>query len=223
MSIDIKEMTLNRRDVDAKLASVGDYVKMDYLQACLRKNMDFDTKKFVLIKLAEIYESRRMFLEAGKLIRNAADINTTFDGKIKDFVKSAELFIKASRYDESDVSFGKAIAIANERQKQEIKASKKQFIKNHAQEYLKRDKRKLAMDAYEKLVTLDLTPSEKADAQKVLLDLYQKLGKVREYGILRDAIKNPSSRIQPQQSQDKKESPKLSRIFSDDDLDNLFN
>lgn len=189
MSIEIKEISLNRRDVEARLAKVGDYVKMDYLTACLKRNMDFDTKKFVLVKLAEIYESRKMFLEAGKMIKTAADINTTFDGKIKDFVKSAELFIKAGRYDEGDVSFAKALAIANEKQKQEIKASKKKFVMSQAKDYLTKDKRSHALIAYEKLVTLDLAPSEKAEAQKVLLNLYQKLGKVREFGILRDAVK----------------------------------
>jgi len=181
--------SVTRREIEAKLAIVGDYVKMDYLQACLKKNMDFDTKKFVLIRLAETYEGRRMFLEAGKLIRNAADINTTFDGKIRDFVKSAELFVKAGSYDQSDISFGKAMAMASEKQKQDIKAFKKEFYKKQALEYFKRDKRKHAMDSYEKLLTLDLDASEKNEAQRILLDLYQKLGKVREYGILRDSIK----------------------------------
>jgi len=213
--------SVTRREIEAKLANVGDYVKMDYLQACLKKNMDFDTKKFVLLTLAQVYEGRRMFLEAGKLIRNAADINTTFDGKIRDFVKSGELFVRAARYDEADVSFAKALAMATEKQKQDIKASKKNFIKAQAQDLLKRDKRKLALDAYEKLLTTDLSATEKADTQRVLLDLYQKLGKVREYGLLRDAIKNPASRVQPLPSKQKQES-KPFRIVRDDDLDSLF-
>ena len=79
--IDSKEATLSRREIDAKLAASGDYVKMDYLQACLKKPLDFDTKRFVMTKLASIYESRMMYLEAGKLVRNVADINTTYEGE----------------------------------------------------------------------------------------------------------------------------------------------
>jgi len=45
-------MSLTRRDIEAKLSSVGDYVKMDFLQQCLKKNIDFDTKRFVMVKLA---------------------------------------------------------------------------------------------------------------------------------------------------------------------------
>jgi len=67
----------NRKEIEEKLQNVGDYVKMDFLQNCLRQQLDFDTRKFVLIKLAGAYELRRMFLAAAKLMKDAADINTT--------------------------------------------------------------------------------------------------------------------------------------------------
>ena len=35
----IPEVT--KREVEAKLASVGDYVKMDYLQQCLKKQLEY--------------------------------------------------------------------------------------------------------------------------------------------------------------------------------------
>ena len=186
--MDVKEVT--RREIEAKLPTIGDYVKMDYLQSCLKKQLDFDTKKFVLTKLSSIYESRKMFLEAGRLIRISADINTTYDGKINDLVKSTELFIKGGNYDESDLSLNKAIAVATQKQKIEIKGKIKDLYKMQAQELLKRDKRKNAMDAFEKLLMIpELTSDEKKDAQLKLLNLYEKLGKIKEYSNLKRAIR----------------------------------
>jgi hypothetical protein len=93
---------------------------MDYLESCLKNRLDFDTKKFVLIKLAGIYEVRKMFLDAGRAMRLAADINTTTQGKITDYLKSAELFIKSGSFDEADVSVMRAINDATDSQKETV-------------------------------------------------------------------------------------------------------
>ncbi|MEK6825139.1 MAG: hypothetical protein AABY02_04775, partial [Nanoarchaeota archaeon] len=85
----IQERT--KQDIQTKLAKMGDYVKIDYLCRALSSGLDFETRKFVLLELSKLYESRSMYLEAGKLMKNAAEINTTFKGKITDFMKSVEL------------------------------------------------------------------------------------------------------------------------------------
>jgi tetratricopeptide (TPR) repeat protein len=217
--MEIKEPpAVSRRDIEAKIANVGDYVKMDFLSAALKKNLDFDARKFALTKLASIYESRNMFIEAAKLMRASADINTTFDAKVNEFVKSAELFIKGGSFDEADVSFTKAIAAGNQRQKEEVKAKRKTLYKAQALDYMKKDKRTYAMKAYEKLLTLDFMHSEKAEIQKTLLSLYEKLGKVREFYALKRAIENPSSVQQkPQQSQ-----PQQKKFLPDPSIDELL-
>lgn len=192
--MDIKEgPTVTRREVEAKLQTVGDYVKMDYLTACLKKNIDFDTKKYVLNKLSAIYESRRMFAEAAKLMKASADINTTFDGKIADFMKSVDLFVKGGVYDEADISFTKAFALANAKQKEELKAKRKGMYTAQVKEYLSRDKRKHAMQTYEKILTLDLDAAERKQVQQELMALYEKLGKVREYYNLKKTHDNPQT------------------------------
>lgn len=180
--------SVTRREIEAKLSTVGDYVKMDYLQQCLKKNLDFDTRKFALTKLAGIYETRNMLLEAGKLMRNAADINTTYEAKMNDFMKSAELLIKAGAFDDADVSLNKALACATEKQKPLLKAKAKEIYKTQATDMVKRDKRKNAMQAYEKLLSMELNPEEKRTVQQALLPLYEKLGKVSEYMQLSKSI-----------------------------------
>jgi tetratricopeptide (TPR) repeat protein len=197
-------ITISRREIENKIANVGDYVKMDFLSAVLKKNLDFDARKFALTKLASVYETRSMYSEAGKLLRASADINTTYDSKLNDFMKSVELFIKGGNFDESDVSFTKALALANQRQKDEIKIKRKALYKIQVQDYVKKDKRTNAMKTYEKMLTLDLIPSERLEVQKSLMALYEKLGKVREFYNLKKLAENPVTPSQQKPAVQKK-------------------
>lgn len=184
--------SITRKEVEEKLAISGDFVKMDFLQRCLKMNIDFDTKRFVMIKLSSIYESRQMYLEAAKLIRNVADINTTFEGKYNDFTKALELFIKASDYDEAELTFKKALTCASAKQKDVLRAKMKDSYRTKANEMLKKDKRKNAMDAWERFLELPfINEAERSEAQAALSTLYHKLGKIREYTAIKRAIANP--------------------------------
>jgi tetratricopeptide (TPR) repeat protein len=180
---------ITKADIQVKLANVGDFVKMDFLQQCLKKTLDFETRKFVLLTLAGIYEQRHMYLEAGKLIRNAAEINTTFEGKMQDFMKSAELLVRSGACDEARVSFAKAMGSANERQKPTLREQYKKAHFTTAEEFLKKDKRKHALEAYESLLALEfITPEEKRKAQIAVLPLYEKLGKIKEFMSLKKQL-----------------------------------
>jgi tetratricopeptide (TPR) repeat protein len=177
----------SRKDIEMRLDSMGDYMKMGYLAACLKNPIDLDTRKFVLIRLAGLYEVRGMFLDAGKMIRAAAGINTTYQAKITDFVKACELFIRAGDYEQADSCMMRAIAIANEKQKEEIRRSVKESYKVWGRYYLENSKRKQAISLYERLWSFDLGEDEKQDVKKRLLDLYNQLGKIREYNILKNS------------------------------------
>jgi len=178
----------SKREIEEHLNGVGEYVKMDYLSACLKKQLDFDARKFSLNTLAKIYESRGMFSEAGKLMRASASINTTFNGKMDDFIKSMAVFVKAGNYEEAEVSFAKALALANISQKGRLKDIRKDAYLKQAREYINRDKRKHAMEAYERLLEIDISLEERRDAQAKLLKLYEQLGKIREFYNLKKMI-----------------------------------
>ena len=124
-----------------------------------------------------------MLAEAGRLVRNAADINTTYEGMMNDYTKAMQLFIQSGDFDEADISLSKAVASCNtEGQRAAIKIKRKETIQLQAQEYIKRDKRKHAMLAFEKLLSIRETNSdEKRQAQTQLLRLYEQLGKVKEF------------------------------------------
>jgi len=187
--------------------------------------IDFDTRRYVLTKLAAIYESRKMYLEAARLIRIAADINTTYEGKAGDFIRSADLFIKGGNFSEADISVAKALATANDKQKVAIKIKVKEAYKAQAKEFMSKDKRKHALETYEKIASMDLDPLEKKEIQQQLLFLYDKLGKIVESASLKKAMSTPS---QPQQKDNSRrtsfmrpsqESQSTSSLFKEIGLD----
>src|SRR5436190_1919036 len=124
--------TNNRREIEEKLKTLGDYVKIDYLARCLKESPDFDTRKFILSNLAKLYEAKGMYAEAGRNLLAAADINTTYEAKIGDFMKAAELFMKSNAFSDADVAVTKAVASANTKQKAIIKAQQKALYNTQA-------------------------------------------------------------------------------------------
>lgn len=154
----VREKT--KQEIEERYAGMGDFVKLDYLSSCLKKSLDFDTRKFVLVKLGGLYEQKRMYSKAGSSMISAAEINTTFQNKINDFVKASELFVKAGDYSLAEGSMKKAIALANVKQKVEIKNSVKEFYKAQARVLVGKDRRNHALLAYESLLNLDLDENE---------------------------------------------------------------
>lgn len=178
-----------KEEISSKLKEMGDYVKMGYLKDCLKKSLDFETRKFVLVSLAFVYEKRKMFADAGKMYRVAAEINTTFEGKTSDFVKSVEMFIKAGSFMEADVSFSKAIANSNSIEKNRVIEAVKEYYKNQARLYQAKDKRRNAMEVYEKLLRdFQLNIDEKRNVNSELLEIYNRLGKVKDYMSLKKKL-----------------------------------
>ena len=177
-----------RVEIDAKIKTMGEYVKMSYLQRAVKSQLDFDTRKFVLLELTKIYEQKGMFLDASRSVRAAADITTTYKEKIGQFMKAVEYSIRGNSFAEAERLFAQALALGNDREKWEMKQMYKQFHLAQAQNYLKNDRRNNAKEIYQKMLTLDLTAEEKTFVQNTLLDLYYKLGNVREYHALKDKM-----------------------------------
>jgi len=182
----IKERTPG--EMEARLDGQGDFVKMSYLQRALNSNLGLDARKFVLLRLAGIYESRKMFMEASKAIRDAAEINVTFKDKIRDFMKAVELSIRGGDYQEADRTFAKALALGNTIEKLEMKGNFKNYYLNQAKFLLNKDRRKHSKEIYERVLELDLDIGERREVQKILLRLYEKLGMVREFYSLKKTL-----------------------------------
>lgn len=186
----IKETT--RQEVEDKATKMSDFLKMEYLENCIKSHISLDVKKFAHIQLSDLYDRRSMYAEAAKHKAALAELTTTFKDKKNTFVQEAELWIKAARFVEADTAFKKALACSNTIEKQEVKDVVKQMYKTHAALNLKNQKNAASLKYYEKLQSMELTEDEKGDVNKNLLFLYDKLGKVREFYKVKRSLNEPA-------------------------------
>ncbi|MEK6847040.1 MAG: hypothetical protein AABY16_02640 [Nanoarchaeota archaeon] len=187
----------NRGEIEAKMKTMGEYVKMSYLQRAAKSQLDFDTRKFVMLELARVYEQKHMFLDAAKTIKNAAEITTTFREKMMQFMKAVELNVRGNDFADAERIFAQALALGNDRDKWEMKMQFKQFHFAQAQSYLAQNRRSQAKALYQKMLTMELNPQEKTVVQNQLLDLYLRLGNTREYHQLKDKMSGGMGLLPP--------------------------
>jgi|SRR3989344_1258599 len=194
----IENSQLTKREIEDKIRTVGDYVKADYLTRSLKKNLDIDTKKFVLSKLAEVYESLKMHSEAAKSLRIVCELQTSSDAKIRDLLKSMELFITSGNFGEAETSFTKAFYLEKDSQKRDLINKHIEAYKKQVSELLKKGKIKNTMIVYEHFLKIkEISADDRKNAQAELLKLYEKLGKILEYNSLKRAMSAPPAPAQP--------------------------
>lgn len=185
----IQEKT--RAEVEQKLGMMSDFLKMEYLESCIRQNRELDTKKFCNMKLADLYAGRNMFLEAARNAASAAELAATFKEKTEAYMKEVELWIKAGQYERSEEALRKALASGNSQEKFEMKRKVKQIYRKQAETFERSMKSTNALKVYQKLLELS-DDAEKTEVKKKILDLYKKLGKIREYSVLQAQLEGRS-------------------------------
>ncbi|MCX6749190.1 MAG: hypothetical protein NTW17_00390 [Candidatus Pacearchaeota archaeon] len=176
--------TMSKSEIEKDLQGKGDFVQIDHLIRFLKDQLSMDTKKFVFLKLAALYEKAKLLDEAARMQNNAAELAIAFTEKITYYKKEAELYIKSGAFDKAEKAMRDAMSQANLREKEDIYAFIKQFYKEQALVCEKNEKRNQAVRLYEKILEMRITETERSEIKAKLLELYKKLGKVREYMIL---------------------------------------
>ena len=179
----IKVFEKTRQEVETRLNQMSPFLQMEYLESCLNNHMDFDVQRLCHLQLAGLYESRGMLSEAARNMSAVAELAGTFKDKVQAYMKETELWIKATYYDKAEDSFKKAIASGNSREKDEMKKAIKELYIKQAQAYEKANRNSNALKIYE-LLLRTAEPAESIEIKKKLLNLYKKLGKIREYTVL---------------------------------------
>lgn len=171
---------MQKHEIEEAIKNEGDFVKIDHLTRLLKERISTDVKKFVYLKLGEIYERRYMFVYAAESYDRAGENSIAYAEKRKCFMKEAELFIKAGEFFRADEAMKKAMREANVIEKNEIKTSIKNFYKKQGEE-LEKGRKSSAIKIYEKLLEMELSDLEKKEVKERLIKLYESLGKVKEY------------------------------------------
>ena len=125
-----------------------------------------------------------MFKDAAKNYEYLGAISNAFADKLKYFMIAAEFYIKDGAFEQADSAIKQAMKDANSYERGEIYHSIKHFYKKQGEEYISDGKISKASQIYEKLLSMQTTPKEQEEFKKKLLDLYEKLGKFKEYKIL---------------------------------------
>ena len=126
-----------------------------------------------------------MLGESAKTYGFVADLTLTFTEKIRFNLKQVELYAKAGMFERADECAQTASRNANSTQRAEIMVSIKEFYKRQAAAYEKEKRRANAVKMYEKLASMNLSESEKEEVKNKLLHLYEELGKIKEYMMLK--------------------------------------
>ncbi|MFA5173627.1 MAG: hypothetical protein WC438_00410 [Candidatus Pacearchaeota archaeon] len=169
-----------KEEVEAKAEKMSDFLKMEYLENCLKHNIDIAAQRYCCMELSKVYEKRIMYPQAIKYLSNLEGLGIGDREKISIYLKQAELMIKAGLYEQVNYPYKKAASIINEGERHELRRRIIGFYKAQAETLEKTRKIAAALKLYERLVHL-VTDAEQIEVKKKMLESYNKLGKVREY------------------------------------------
>ena len=173
---------MSRGEIEQILSSLGDFVQIDHLLRFIKEpGVSSEMKKFVYVKLASIYERKGMFFDASKSYNNAAIhcLNDLEKGNY--YLKECEMLIKGGFFDNIDKALQSVYTNKSSFEKAQIYQKIKELYQKQAEFYESQLKRSNAVRVYEKMLELRLEEKEKAEIKKRLVELYEKLGKKKEY------------------------------------------
>ena len=178
---------MTTQQIDEFIKNKGDFVKIDLLGRLLHENIPNATRKFVFLKLGEIYERASMFFDSASSYEKAETLSSSPGEKKTLLVKSAQLYIRAGDFNRTDGLIRNAISEVNNFEKKDIYDGIKKFYIYTAEMSEKSRKLGDAVKLYEKILTMELSDSEKKQVREKLMFLYNKLGKIREYMVLKNS------------------------------------
>jgi len=176
---------MRKKEIEETLENKGDFVKIDYLSNYLKQTPPIEMRKFGYLKLAEIYLQKSMFSEAAKMYKNISINSLTFREKRENYMKESKAYILAGNFEASDEALKRAMAEGNSREKEKCYEEVVQFYKKEGSKMETKMKSGAVIKLYEKLIRMRINQEEKLRLKEKLLELYDKLGKRKEYNLLK--------------------------------------
>jgi len=168
-----------KEEIKTKAEKMSDFLKMEYLESCLIKNLNIDVIRYCYKELSRLYEKRKMFSEAAKYACKFQGVCINQKEKTNAQLKEIELLIKGGFYDNADMASKKLLSSLNEREKIIIKKIIISIYKIEASKLEISNKNSSALKIYERLINL-VSEDEKNEIKTKLFILYKKLGKIKE-------------------------------------------
>lgn len=172
---------MTKAEIERELKNQGDYVQIDNITRFLKQNPPLDIKKFLYANLIEIYNRRKMFGEAAETCGRLAELMLNDEEKSGCLKKEIEFYIKAGLFEKADATLRIALSTIKSNEKPKLNLQIKEFYKQQAENYEKEKRRSMAVKTYEKILTMDISNSEKKEVEEKLSRLYKELGMVENY------------------------------------------
>ena len=181
-----KITNITKSEIERAVNGKDDFVKIDYLNRYLSHIDNFDLKKFILLNLAAIHESKNMMPAAIGNITAAADIAITHKEKIELYMKVVELYIRARNFPMAENALKQAMYFAPEMEKTRLKIRYADVFWNVAKEFETKEKGRHALELYEYMLSLNQSDEKKTEIKNKLLEYYNKRGMIREYNKIKN-------------------------------------
>ena len=171
---------VTKTEIEEAIKGKGDFVKIDYLNRYLKTVDSLEMKRFILLNLASVNESKGLFNDAIKNVSSAGDISISFREKRELYMKEVALWIKISDFNMAEKAFNKTLSYGNEIEKVEMYSLYENTFRAIGKNYENQGKLRKALEIYEKLFNIIKIPQRKEDVKEKLLDIYYKMGRMRE-------------------------------------------
>lgn len=180
---------MTKVEIEKELKTQGDYVQIDNITRFLKQNLPLDLKKFVMLKLVEIYERRTMFQAAADIYNKLTEITLVNSEKTEYAIREIKSYIQAGLYDKAELTIKKVVSEVSLTERAKIVNSIRDFYKAQAEKYEKEGRRNKALQTYERMLTMNYSEIEKKEINKKLLNLYKSLGFINQYMVLEKKLK----------------------------------
>lgn len=170
-------MQITKVQIDDAIKGKGDFVKIDYLKRYLQKADNIEIKKYILLTLVQVCESKNIINEAIKNLRLATELSIANSERIELFMKESELYSKIRDFDMAEKAIKKAKAISSSQEKLEVNQRYLDMLRHQAESADKEGKIRHALEYYEKLYTLRQSEPKKIEVREKLNEIYEKLGR----------------------------------------------
>lgn len=184
MDISIKDRSI--KEVDEQLSKMNtDLNKIYFLEKILKNpKPSLDYKRYVLEKISELNENRKMYEKAARYMLQKATIEIASKDKMESYLKAAELYATAGKLEDSEQMFVRAKRECRLEEQGKIELAKKNIFITFAEELEKKGKKASASKFYEHLIKMKLEPQEKQNIKEKLISTYKALGLFREIKLI---------------------------------------
>ena len=167
-----------KEQIQTKSERMNDFLRMEYLEACTKQNIDISTMKYCSNELSKLYEKNHMYSEAIKYLNKLKEISPSQKERNQVYKKEVELLIKGGFYEKAEAMYNSLFKSLAE-EKYELNREMIETYKNEASNFEKANKNAGLLKVYEKLIH-HLNRAEKTEIKKKMFVLYKRLGKVKE-------------------------------------------